>query len=327
MSYRSILYQAWKTTWKNKYLWYFGLFAVLLGNSGGMETIIQLLSQQNDTGFYAGLKAYIATGIFSATGAQGFWHFMTTDPLSFIILITVFLIFIVLGVFLLWLSVVSQAALVNNSARSATGKEHDFKHGLQIGIEKFWPTLGLNIVIKIFVALIVFLVSFPVMLSMGRLSLTFTNSLFIILFVIFVPVVICVSFILRYAICYVVIKDQKIKEAVKNGWKLFIANWLISIEMALALLLINFLVSVALVLIFLLLSIPILFLAFVFARLSFIFMFWAIIFIALICFFSLIVFIGASLTTFQTAGWTSVYIQLIGKGGKSKLARMFEKKA
>lgn len=326
MSYRSILMQAWRTTWNNKYLWFFGLFAVLLGNNGGLEALFKLVMQDGDGGFFVGVRRYAETGIFSKAAMGNFGRFIVEDPLSFIILLTVFLIFIVLGVFLFWLSVVSQAALVSNSARAETGKEHDFKRGMEIGMKNFWPVFSLNVVFKIVISFIVILVGIPAMLSVGRLGLTISNLIFVLLFIIFVPVVIGLSFLMRYAVCYVVIKDQKLKEALKNAWKLLVANWLISLEMALALMLINFLVSLAIVLIFLLLAIPILFIAFMFAKLTFLFIFWLVIVCSLLAFFFLIVLSGALLATFQTSGWTSLFVQLNGMGGRSKFARMFGKK-
>ena len=37
--YRNILKQAWKITWRNKYLWWLGIFAALLGNGGEFEIL------------------------------------------------------------------------------------------------------------------------------------------------------------------------------------------------------------------------------------------------------------------------------------------------
>jgi len=153
MTYRSILKQAWRTTCKNKYLWFFGLFAVLLGNNGGLEAVFNLLFQQ-DSNFAIGFKRYIDTGVFSLTGLASLGRFIVEDTLSFIILLTVLLIFAVLGVFLIWLSVVSQAVLVNNAAQDETGKEHSFKKGMELGVTKFWPVFGLNFGFKILVWLL-----------------------------------------------------------------------------------------------------------------------------------------------------------------------------
>ena len=70
--------------------------------------------------------------------------------------------------------------------------------------------------------------------------------LFVFLFLIFVPVVVIISFVAKYAICYVVIKGYSLKKALAKAWKLFLDNWIISLEMSLTLLLLSFGVSLAL---------------------------------------------------------------------------------
>ena len=42
--YRDVLSQAWKNTWQNKYLWFFGLFAALLGGWGDLEIVFRGLN-------------------------------------------------------------------------------------------------------------------------------------------------------------------------------------------------------------------------------------------------------------------------------------------
>jgi hypothetical protein len=39
--YRPILKTAWKVLWRAKYLWFFGFFAVLFGNTGELNLAIQ----------------------------------------------------------------------------------------------------------------------------------------------------------------------------------------------------------------------------------------------------------------------------------------------
>ena len=39
--YRDIIKEAWQITWRRRFLWFFGLFAVLLGNGGEYEILFQ----------------------------------------------------------------------------------------------------------------------------------------------------------------------------------------------------------------------------------------------------------------------------------------------
>lgn len=325
MSYQKILLHAWKTTWRNKYLWFFGLFAVLLANNGGFGVVYELSSRNSGIGFFPGLMRYYETGVFSIRALGNLGKFIVSDPLSFIILLTVFLIFIVLGLFLLWLSIVSQASLVNNSALVLSGKSHSLKEGLNTGINKFLPVLGLNIILKILSSLIILLVTLPLVIGISYLSSFMASLLFLLLFLLFIPLIIAVSFIIKYAICYVVIKGQKIKEALYSALDLFRKNWIISLEMGFILFFINFLFGLLMVLAFLIVSIPILFIAIVFAKINFMFIFWAIMFAAVFLFFLAIIFSGAALTTFQISAWTGLFVQMIGKGMKSRVVNFFTK--
>ena len=63
--------------------------------------------------------------------------------------------------------------------------------------------------------------------------------LFVVSFIIFIPLAVMVSFITRYASCYVVLKNYRFRDSFKLGITLFTKNWLISLEMALALILVS----------------------------------------------------------------------------------------
>jgi hypothetical protein len=86
---------------------------------------------------------------------------------------------------------------------------------------------------------------------------------------------------------------------------------------------INFLVSLCLVFMVLVLAIPFLFVALVFIKSGLFFSFWVVIILALITLILLILFIGACLSVFQVSAWTGLFVELSGRGGTSKLIRMF----
>jgi hypothetical protein len=93
--------------------------------------------------------------------------------------------------------------------------------------------------------------------------------------------------------------------------------------MALLLLFINLLVGFALLIAFLILAIPIIFLAFIFYSLASVAGFWLIAGFALILLFIAIIVVGSALATFQISAWTALFIDLVGKGAVSKIARAF----
>jgi len=325
--YRNILKQAFSLTWRHKYLWFFGLFATLIGGGGEYEVLTRGIGGDTTQNFFPNLSRLAETGIFSRNGLANMGELFKNDPFTTIILILVSLIILALVIFLVWLMIVSQTALVNNSAEIISNKKElpaGVKSGIAAGVKYFWPVLGLNIIIKAIVYLAFFLISLPIVFWATKLSSPTISSLYIILFIILVPVAIVLSFIIKYAICYVIIKGNNLMNAIKEGWQLFTKNWLISVEMAFILFFISFLVGLAIILAVLILIIPFLFLALLlYKAISFI-GFWLIIIIGLIVLLAIIIGGGAALTTFQITSWTGLFIELVSHGGTSKIERIVE---
>ena len=245
--------------------------------------------------------------------------------LSLIVILGAVLIFKVqIAAILIWLMIVSEAAIVNNSATIINGSKQKsgIKIGLAAGKEKFWPVLGLNIIIKIIIGLVFTLISLPIILSATKAISSLSAFLYILLFILFIPIAVILSFIIKYAVAYVVIKGQTMMDSIKSSWELFTKNWLVSIEMAFILFFINFLVGLGAILLIFILAIPFLFLALVLYQLVAFMAFWVTIIIAAIVFILIIILSGTLLTTFQTAAWTGLFLELINKGGTSKIIRL-----
>ncbi|MDD5071956.1 MAG: hypothetical protein PHQ42_04465 [Patescibacteria group bacterium] len=325
--YRNILKQALAITWRYKYLWFFGLFATLIGGGGEYEVITKGIGGDTALNVFPNFSRLAETGIFSRNGLANMGELFKNDPATAAVLALISLIILVLFIFLVWLVIVSQTALVNNSAEIISGKKNSvsgIKRGVAAGIKYFWPVLGLNIVIKAIICLAFFLISLPIILWTARISQTINSPLYIILFIIFFPLAIILSFIMKYAICYVIIRGSNLANAIKDGWRLFLKNWLISVEMAFILFFISFLAGLAVIIAVLILAVPFLFLALILYKLISFIGFWLIIMIGLIVLLAIIIGAGAALTTFQTASWTGLFIELIGRGGTSKIERVAE---
>jgi hypothetical protein len=320
--YRGVLGQAWQNAWRNKYLWFFGLFAALLGSGAEFRMMSETGSED---GLIPVLKDLSETGIFSAQGWANLGRLMAEEPVSIIIIFLAFLLLAVVGIFVLWLSVVSQGALVNNTSLFKYGKSHNFRLGLEAGISKFWPVFGLNAFLKISVFLVYLLLAGLFFKVLPQVS--WGGILFICFFVVFVPVVVVLSFILKYAIAYVVVRQESFGESLRQGWLLFRNNWLVSLEMAFILFLVNFLAVVFLALLFLVLAIPFVFIMLVFSGLAVTFSFWFLFLASAFLYVFLAMWLAAVLTTFQVSAWTILFIELVSRGGVSKLVRLFGRKS
>lgn len=320
--YRKVLRQALSLSWNHKYLWFFGLFAALLGSGGEYEIIMRSLGGEMGQGLSLGLSSLAETNIFSGQIIETIGSYAIEDSFSFILFLLISLATLALTFFLIWLTVVSQVALVNNSAAVLSGKKHNLDGGIEAGKKNFWPVLGFNLLLKIIIFLTFVVIGLPIALTLGKLNYLASSLLYLAAFIIFVSLAVSLSFIVKYAIAYLVIKGNNFSSALKKAWFLFVDNWLISLEMAFALFFINFFFGLAIILLILILATPLLFLALIFYYLTSFVGFWLVVVFAMLLFLAIVILSGAALTAFQVSAWTGLFVELVGRGGISKIVRL-----
>ena len=317
--YRNILIQAWEITKKNYYLWFFGIFAALIGSGG--ELLFNALSPESGQGMIDAIIRIENTGILS----QGFFSNLASayqnNSLSIVIIFLVSLVFLALFVFVVWLSVTSQAAIVNNVNLINSRKSHDFKVAITSGMKKFWTVFGLNFLAK-FVS-IIFYVLFVVMAFL--LAPDFTSWVdvlsYVFGYVIFFVFSLAISFIIKYAISYSIIKEKGFLESLRLGWSLFKLNWLISLEMSALMFFLSLIVTFSYLVVAMAMAIPLVFLAILAGKLTML-GFVIILFLSGVVYLASLFLVGALLSTFQVSSWTLLFIQLSGKGAVSRIMRM-----
>lgn len=319
--YRNILKQAWQIAWRCKYLWFFGFFASLLGNGYEYDLLFNSVNGDIGANAFPGLQKIAETGFFSWHTLANMGKMMSENPLSVLSIILIGFLVLVLLAYLVWLAVISQIAIVNDSAAIIAKKDiqkNVIQNGITAGMKSFWPVFGFNALIKIVGLFIFTLISLPILFISGKIGV---NLVYAIVFLILVPAVIILSFIIKYAIAYVVIRGNGIVEALEQGWQLFARNWLVSLEMAFVLFFTNLFVGIALSLTILVLAIPLVLLAYLSLKFISIVAFWAVAVFAFIIIMALIITTGAMLAIFQISSWTGLFIELVGKGATSKLIR------
>lgn len=317
--YRNILKQAWQLTWRNKYLWWFGIFAALLGNGGELEIIFNNASGNPAQALFPSWQRIVSTGVFRFETITNIANLLKNDTLNVIFVLLICLAALAVFLFLVWVVIVSQAALVNNSAAIIKQKKNNFRDGLNAGILNFWPVFSLNILVKAAIYVLLMAVALPIFFSQENSA---ANIFYITALILLVPASIILSFIMKYAIAYAVAGKLKAGRAIQRGWSLFKANWLISFEMAIILFAINLLVGLGIVLAILTLAVPFLFLGLIsfysFSAAGS----WLIAILAFSCFIAIIVLAGAALAVFQISSWIGLFLELDKKGGVSKLVRV-----
>jgi len=323
-SYRSLLKQAWNIIWKHKYLWFFGLFASLTAIGGSVEyqLIAQKFSQNLVNSSYDSLNGIILLGEILEDLYLGIIQVFQYDFWSILNAITFSLISLTLLFVFIWLAITSQAALVYKVKRilSPKKKTNDLgiRQGLTVGHQHFWTVLGLNILIKILISLAFFIISLPLLFML----LNDTSVLVVaytILFVVFVPVAVSLSLLVKYAIAYHVLNGKPLVASLEAGWKLFKNNWLVSLEMAIILFIINFLVSLGILLLLSIFVFPLFWM-------SLILQMTGVIMVTLLVSLVVVVILGSGLTAFQISAWTSLFLRLEDSGATAKLERIFKKR-
>lgn len=323
--HRRILASSWHIAWKNKYLWFFGLFASVSAGGGVFETLSNAFSGGTSRDLVEGIRTYSQTGIFSKNIFSNIIHIIMNDTLSFFIFLFLFLFLLLLLCFVVWLSMVSQAALVSTSAKIIGEKSSNFQDAVNSGISKFWPVFSMNVLFQVVSGVILLVVSAPMLFIESGAGQTVTNLIFALFFILFIPLVVVISFVIRYAICFAVVRGEKIKQSIQLAIAFFAKNWLISLEMAFILFAIGFLATFALILGVLVLAVPFAFLMFLAVQLELIFLFWVLLAVSLSLLFAIIVLFGSIFTSFQVAATTNLFIELLNRGGQSKLIRVFAK--
>lgn len=325
--YREILKRSWNISWKNKSLWFFGFFASIISFGAELKIFSKAFSQESGLKTINDIGLFIKTGIFSREALQNISHLMRTETSTMLLLFLYLLVILAMTIFFIWLATSSQIAIIDAIKKiNKEGQQKiSIKEQLKKSKNKFWPVLGMNALIWLIINGITLLISLLLVVILIQ-NKTYLTLLYGLLFIIFIPIILFISFVIKYAIAYIVIDGKKVSSALKNGWIMFKKNWLISIEMAITLFFINILamlvVSFISFLIFILFSgIAVTTAIFVFSSQAF---FWTLIAIAIIIALIIIALSGAIINTFQISAWTELFMKLKENKASSKLERIFK---
>jgi len=249
--YRQTLIEAWRMTWRHKYLWFFGFFAILLnsGVASGFRVFINNINflQNQGHNIYKAKVLYESKTIgFVYDNIKVFFtHLTFTNVLTILIIIAIF-------AFCIWLSVLSQGAIIAATDKFRRGKTVQPEENFKDGTRKFWPVFWLNVLSYLLTTGAIIILGLPILSLYLTQGQDFWASLLLFLdFIILIPIAVIATFLLQFAIAYVVIKNKKLKEAIVSAWKLFARYWLATLEMGFLIFLILVIVTSLISLIFL----------------------------------------------------------------------------
>lgn len=319
--YRAVFRNALKLTWQFKYLWFFGIFAALVGNVGEFNIALENFPNVSENGSFL--------EILRLTHQQGwlgsFWYNFKELTMSFDLLGWILMLVLIgLILFLVWLSVVCQAGLFATANRIFKKKKINFSESFMIGRQNFWPVLWLNVIFKILIVILWIVFGLPLILLYLSQGAPGIQALFVILsFIVLLPITIVFSFVIKYAILYIVTSKMKIKEALLKAWNLFIKNWLVSLEVAIILFFISIVFIIAVFLVMTLAFLPFSFLIDITAGANFTGMAYSIFVVAMVVLVLLILWFAAIWSVFMHSAWAILFTRISEGSVRAKLVRMF----
>jgi len=317
MKYKEFILAAAKVVWHNKYLWFFGLFAAMLSSS----EIYRLSGQTGD--WAESWRKLKSTGIFDAGIFSRMFDLAQYDLLGLVWRLLVLLAVLILGLFILWLAVVSQGALINNAAKIVLGKKTDFKDGLAGGRANLWPVFFFKAMEKIVIAALAALSFLPALAALNFSLNPWSRFFYSAIISLIIVIAALFALAIRYGISYEIIKNLRFIEALKAGFGLLKNNWLVSIESGIIIFILNFLLSLTALMLASALTIPFVLLMFAFYKLAFAWGVTVILTVGIAVLFILVALTGGMLYAFNDVFWTIVFLKLQKENGGSWLRSMF----
>lgn len=237
-SYSQILKQALNVAWKYPVLWVFGLFAAILGSAGEIELLLGGFQFSPDSALVSFWYGLFQGGFFTAEGLKGFLGLTVVSPLSLFFITFIFLIVLALTILIVWLVVVSQIALISQTIAITKNKQSDFRAGFNLGIQKFFSVLAADFALRAFGLVLLLLTG-----ALALLDFPGDIFIFILIFDIFLVALLLFSFVIKFAVCGMVLKNWTFQESLKKGKDLFQNNWLVTLEVAVVVFVVYLLVN------------------------------------------------------------------------------------
>jgi hypothetical protein len=232
MNYGDLLSEAFRLTWRNRFLWFFGFFIVGGGGSFNFPANFGGQEMRNPLGPAAGPLRWISDNLVL---------FLTAVIAVVVVLTLIFLV----------LSMISHGALAESVAALHRGETRGFGSAFRAGTANFWRVLGLKVLFLLIALGLMLVIFLPVVLG-GLAAFTLTDStglrvLAVVLGVIFVFVALVVVFlpfaiINQFGLRELVVSRRRITESIAGGFRLFRRNigrsllvWLIQLAVMLGL--------------------------------------------------------------------------------------------
>ncbi len=312
-TYRQTLSHAWDVVWHNKSLWILGLFAVLLGQFGFSDIFGKMWS-------------------LADIGASGQWNFLlptiklnwSGDVTSTLGIVWLAGICLSIMVFLVFVAVSSQGALISYSADWFKSKKHQpLSKPWNRSLKHFWHILVVNILraVCISLSLVVFAMVLGRFLYSTALSQGYLLALGLVL-VLFVSLFI--SIISIYTLCALVIDGKGLQAAMAKAWNIFSHHTLVSLEVGVLLMLFNLLLVVAIAVAAFFAFVPAMLIWFAAGITNTVILAAIGFFLGISLWLVLIVLLAGFFNAYTTSAWVFLFMKMHKEGIPSRMIHFFK---
>lgn len=237
INYIQILKDAWKITWKNRFLWWFGFFIAIGG--GGMSSSRFNFSESEED---------ISPEMVEK---MNYWWSMYWE---WIFIGVVALFFVALGLYVL--NIIGRGALISSLIKINNGGETNFSAGFNEGKKSFWKLFILNIVFGLAIILALAIIIFPIARLIFLEAYGAATMLGLIALPIIISIFILAAFLKIYSQIYLVGSGSGVGDSIKLAYGVFKKNIKGSVLMGLLLMVVGIIIGIGLVLIIIVGVIP-----------------------------------------------------------------------
>lgn len=310
--YREILRQAWHLTWHQRLLWVLGLFSAVLVSGGAFDVLARNISWSLQPNF----------GFMSASWWRwGDWELGLAASLW---LIALGLLLLGLAAFVVFVMIRSFISLILGAGEYKVGEKLDLEKLWHEGHGHFWPVLGTIVLARVLIMILSGLTLLPLFLLILDKWNLFSSIIYPPIFLIGVVAGVVVNFLMIFISVFLVLEKYDWKKAAASAWRLFLINWLVSLEMALVMFAIYLLVGLVLAVGAIIIMIPVI-ATVIFARFIMLPGLGSIaVFVGSLLAVCLILLVAGFLSTFHVGSWVLLVERMKKETAVSKLVRLVE---
>lgn len=228
INYLDIIKKAAAITWKNKQLWWFGLFASLASAGSSFNY------------FFGSGKDFTGGGITEERVMSFISDHAAPMIGAGVIIAVLFFLFLILGI-------IGRGALIKSIGKILKNESADFKSGMREGKKYFWRILGIGFLSAIFIFLAAIILITPIVFLFLNKAYVSAALLVLLAVAILIPFMILSIFIRVYGYIYAVIGNLKIWASIENAYALLRKNLGVSVIMGLIFILLGMILGLSLI--------------------------------------------------------------------------------